>query len=191
MTSKLSDDDRRRKILELHDWYTSSLRVRNRDQILSGLQDRLNEEVDPELRMVVYSVLIAECTLQSNREAALAGAEAQAREFPDESLAWITLSEIYIRQCKDSALALSAIENAVVVARATGKFRRQALQTKARILREIEKFSDLEKCLMEIVREPFSIGIDIAKEDDFFVNLPSGAISSETERTYREYMLST
>jgi len=177
-------------LMQLHLWYTSKLATQVRETILPDLQARLVVESDPELRMTLYSYILVEHTRNSKPEEALSIAKRQVDEFPAQPLSWITLSEVYSHQLGNFKLALDAINSAIKAARLTGTFRRQSLQTKARILRDIEDFLELEKCLKEIIHEPTSIGIDVAKEDDFLTDLPPGVISPEVELSYRTYMRS-
>ena len=108
---------------------------------------------------------------------------------PAEPIPLISLAEQRPYHEDNPEQALEDVNRAIVLAEASGNFRRHALNTRARILRKLEDYEALEKCLIAITETKLIAGqLDIGRERDFFDRLPQGAISHETRNLFLEYL---
>lgn len=172
---------------KLWEWYLSFRKGSN--DYRAVLESRLLEETRPDLRAQLFSLLGMECARLEDVTGHIDVFERAVSEFPAEPFMWTSLAGAYSYLGHDLTRALQIANKAVEVARSTGKFRRQVLHSKARLLRDAKDYRGLERCVVEIMHEPKSLTADVAKEDDFLRNLPPGTLSDDVLKRYAEFMV--
>lgn len=172
---------------DLWDWYLSLEKGDNDYRPL--LESKIQSETVPSLRRELFVLLGLECARLEVVTGQIEAFERAVSEFPTDPLLRTSLAGAYSYFSYDLPRALAVMDEAVDVARRTNQFRRQVLYSKAWLLRDANDYEGLERCLLDIMVEPSSETVDIAKEDDFLSDLPPGVISNEVLKAYAEFML--
>ena len=95
----------------------------------------------------------------------------------DDPYVWIELAEFYLFYSPNFNFAKAIIDTGICLALSTKKFIIHAHNTKARILRSLNNFSQLQNVLIFLINyEPTVESYDCGFEDDFIKNLPSNSI---------------
>jgi hypothetical protein len=107
---------------------------------------------------------------------------------PSNYSSWVSLSGFEL--CWNNfRTALAAAERAVLLCKEQKSWQRYALGTKARALHSLEKYTELDSCLLEIAHLlPKEDEPDCPPEVDFFRNLDKSRISSSTAAIYQAYL---
>jgi len=185
------DDDivasrkKRERVVELHRWADKLRRELPLGEAIEVLDVRRLGTSDDDL----YRVL----TFELKNFLIDAGRQDQADRIIDEMIARlpddvrfpIGKASLYLYDIKDPRKALDAINSALVRARRTGFFLREALGVKARILLELELGHQLSQTLEEIMSVEMMPGIpDVGRERDFVDRAPAGLIDEDLLARY-------
>jgi hypothetical protein len=144
------------------------------------LREQLEGDVSQSLRRDLLALLAVEYAyldLPKDEEGALM----QAVELdPTEPLPRIALATFLQRQPDRVDEARSEADRAFEYATATGRFRRHALQTLARIARDRCDYVELAIACRSLVALRIDKGsVDSPVENDFLVGLPDGVVDAE------------
>jgi len=105
--------------------------------------------------------------------------------LPDDVRFPICRAMLYLYVTNNAEEALHAINVALVRARRTGYFRREALGDKARILLQLGRGEELSEVLEEIMSLEMTADIpDIGRERDFVDRAPPGMIAEDVLARY-------
>jgi hypothetical protein len=143
------------------------------------LREQLEGEVSQSLRRDLLTLLAVEYAyldLPKDEEGALL----QAVELdPAEPLPRIALATFLQRQPDRLDEARIEANRAIEYAIATGRFRRHALQTLARIAKDRHDYDELAVAFQSLVTLRVEKGmVDSAVENDFLVGLPDGVVDA-------------
>ncbi len=174
---------------ELHDWY-DNLRSHDMTTDLSAkILEKIASASDRQSLKALKDILHSEYVILGCFDKAVALLESEFTDIPDNGLTAITLAEDYFHHLERPEIALRKIETAIQITNRTGHFRRHALNVQARILRALDDYMKLEKCLQQIMATTVTEGqMDIGREGDFINNLPAGAISEDVLILYKKFL---
>jgi hypothetical protein len=165
-----------RKAMELND---SSLASPTVPYLLGAI----NATSESSHRGLLLSLLASEYGFLDLEENEIHARKAAIDECPLDPDPRIAMSGFYyVRQEFDKSIGEARI--AVSQADASGRSRRNALQTLARSLRKAKLFVELEETLRRLI-ELKGNQDDSRIETDFLIDLPEGAVSSELVDEYR------
>jgi hypothetical protein len=152
------------------------------------LEARFACATDPEEKELVGTYLamtyISEGLIGAARDVLMALISDQ----PKNPIRWIALAD-FERSNANLEASNTAANTAVKLARENHQFLRYSLGTKARTLKYMERYEELESCLLELAElEPQADRPDFPPERDFFVSVDPAKFSPATVRRYQEYL---
>ncbi len=108
-------------------------------------------------------------------------------EFPASVAALTDLASYIYYFGGDLERALEAAESAVQLSTARGYWTRNALQTKARILKKLERYDDFEETLKALLSdETPTLRYEIRYEKDVVEGIPPGAVDAQLVSSFLE-----
>jgi len=108
--------------------------------------------------------------------------------LPDDVRFPLSKTSLHLYWLNDQEMALKAVDAALVRARRTGFFRREALGTKARILLGLGLGEQLPQILEEIMSLEIKPGVpDVRRERDFVDRAPPGTIPEDVLTRYNAF----
>jgi hypothetical protein len=144
---------------------------------LQYLRERLKSDLPKPLHRILLTILANECGylgLVEEEESTLLQSIGLDPADPLPHIAFATFLKTQPHRLED---ARNAAKLAIGYAETTGRFRRDALQTLARIAREREDYTELSSILESLASLHMEKDVaDCAVENDFLVGLPEGAI---------------
>jgi tetratricopeptide (TPR) repeat protein len=175
-------------VSSLHRWYEQLQRTCADQEIVDKILKRIEAEKDRETARSLAFILASEFRREERYREADTILWDLSEQNPAEPYPLIELAEqkLYDEQKLDEALEI--VEKAVVRARASGNFRRNALGVKARIAEKLRRYDLIANVLREIMTIKISESrVDVGVERDFVDRLPSGVIDAELLQQYNKF----
>jgi hypothetical protein len=172
---------------EVHDWFGKALRHTPIPELVEALRQRLAGAQEPIEMRETRNCLAMALRLDNRIDEARTVLFAIIADEPKNPRGYISLANFELYDA-DALQAMAAIDQAIVLANASGDFRREALGVKGRIALKLERFDILESVLRDIMALRFERrNVDIGIERDFLDRAPAGAIDPELVRAYDAY----
>jgi hypothetical protein len=174
---------------DIVEWYENSWRSNKKYDFSGELRIRLSYESDESRILGLREALQFELIRHAKYLEAIDLLKEDIDADPKNSLPRVMLAEHFLYYIEDPKTALQKIEEAILYAAASGEFIRNAFQVKARILRKLEDYEGLSKCMREIMKiENVHPELDAAKEADFLDRLPDGVLSQDLLGEYATFL---
>ena len=173
------------RIVELETWVTGLREGLSLNEIIEVVKKKCLDAADDSDQYQLASIL-KELLIESGREQeALRLIDEMIRRIPDDVRFPIAKASLNFYFLRDLEEALTSIDEALVRARRTGFFRREALGVKARILLKLGLREQLSQALEEIMSLEMKQGVpDIGRERDFVDRAPPELISEDLRTRY-------
>jgi plasmid stabilization system protein ParE len=177
------------KFYQIVDWYEDEWRKDRKVDLSDEIRSKILSEVDDDRVFALRHVLRFEFMRHGRYVDALRVLEEEIQASPENSQPRIETAEHLLYFLELPKQALARINEAILVAKVSGEFIRNALQVKARILRRIEDYDELAICMKEIMKiKKVHPQLDAAKESDFLDQLPENAIAKELLIDFHNYL---
>jgi tetratricopeptide (TPR) repeat protein len=173
---------------EIREWGEKLRKSVSGETFIKEVQERLDRTSDADEKSAYFDCLdefyVRAWDVEAQRQIKL-----QRLAFdPDDHVHWISLAE-FERMFENFRTSLAAAERAVALTKKQKAFQRLALGTKARTLRDMGRYEELDACLIELVElVPKEEEPDFPPEGDFFRKLDKSKLSPETVKLYQDYL---
>jgi tetratricopeptide (TPR) repeat protein len=182
-------DEAMDKFDELERWHKTIRNELDSRDVIEAIKAR-RSTADPEedyhlALMLKFELLLEAIELQHEAEDVI---DEMIEKLPDDVRFPIAKASLHLYNLNDAERALECIDQALVRARRTGRFRREALGVKARIHLRLTQYDKLSETLEEIMSFKTTRDIpDIPKERDFVDHAPPGAIPQDLLDRYNQF----
>ncbi len=169
-------------------WYSEKKKNYPNCELSEEITSRLNTSTDFQERQVLYGLLASEHQHHRRDDEAEQVILEEIQEFPNSPRARIRLSVHYFLFLEDGEKSIVAIEDAIVVARRSGTFYREALGNRARIGIKFKRHDILCDSIEKILENGWEHGqLDVGLERDFIDNAQPGSIPQELTNQYDQF----
>lgn len=176
-----------KSLLELHEWVKSLRSGATLHEVILLVFERL-KQIDGDEHWFLGNELVFLMREAGQNSDALVVLDQMMRIYPDDVHQPLSKSGIYFYALKRPDKALECVDVALQRAHRTGFFRREALNSKARILLELGRGDELSDVLEEIMSLQMAKDIpDIARERDFVDRAPPGFIREDVLARYNQF----
>jgi hypothetical protein len=177
------------KITELVKWHKKLRDEHEPQDVIEAIEARRHTataEEDYHLALMLkLELLLVAIDFQQRAEDVL---DEMIAKLPDDVRFPIAKASLHLYHLNNPVRALECIEQALVRARRTGHFRREALGVRARIHLMLSQHDKLSETLEEIMALEIRGNVpDIASERDFVDQAPPGAIPQDVLDRYNEF----
>lgn len=164
------------------------LRKADRGQDLSTwIADQIDETTNDRDAAVLRDELVHEHRRHQRYSAAQAILEASMEREPNEPFYSLSLAEHFHYYDVNLERSLGHVADAIVKARADGKFLYQALGVQARLCVETENWRLLESTLIDLTLYEHTPGnADVFPETDFIARIPAEAVPADVVTRYKD-----
>lgn len=177
---------------EVYLWLEERAQAIDGTELTGVIEERIRYEPDPVKRRELNLMLAKQFKDAKDCAAAEAVYVGLFEAEPDDPTPLIKLAEQKLYDEEELGAGISIIDRAIDAGFRSGRFRRNALNVKARIAVVLKDYQVVQRVLTQIMQLGFERGhIDTGIARDFFDRLPAGSIDPEIARQYEEFCRDT